>query len=93
MLVPTKQNISTVTDLRVNTIALLDEVEKKGMKYVFQRSVPKAVLLSMDRYKKLLEMLEDWEDVRLAEKLSKEKKGKGISLEEVMKEYGIKESD
>ncbi|MBU4210450.1 type II toxin-antitoxin system Phd/YefM family antitoxin [Patescibacteria group bacterium] len=90
MLVPTKQNISTVTDLRVNTIALLDEVEKKGMKYVFQRSVPKAVLLSMDRYKKLLEMLEDWEDEFLARKLEKEDKGNGVSLKAVMEEYGIK---
>jgi len=90
MLVPTKQNISTVTDLRVNTIALLDEVEKKGMKYVFQRSTPKAVLMSMDRYKKLLEMLEDWEDEFLARKLEKEDKGRGVSLKTVMKEYGRK---
>ena len=89
MLVPTKQNISTVTDLRVNTIALLDEVEKKGMKYVFQRSTPRAVLLSMSRYKKLLEMLEDWEDARLAEKLSKDKKDGWVSLEKVAKEYGV----
>ena len=93
MLMPTVKDISTVTDLRVNTIALLEKVKKEGVRMIFQRSTPKAVLLSVEKYNKLLEKLEDYEDEMWARKLlSKEKfeKGKGVSLEEIAKKNGIK---
>ncbi len=89
MLMPTAKNISTVTDLRVNTIALLDKVKKEGVTMIFQRSTPKAVLLSVERYNKLLERLEDYEDEMLARKLVKLDKGKGISLEDMARKYGF----
>ena len=90
MLMPTAKNISTVTDLRVNTIALLDRVKKEGVRMIFQRSTPKAVLLSVERYNKLLGKLEDYEDEMLAKRLVKLDKGRGISLEEMAKKYGVK---
>lgn len=89
MLLPTKDTISTVTDLRVNTIALLNEVKKTGFKYVFNRSEPEAVLMSMKEYAKLLDRLEDIEDEKLSLSLSGLPKGKGKSLEDVAREYGV----
>lgn len=89
MLLPTKDTISTVTDLRVNTIELLNEVKKTGFKYVFNRSEPEAVLLSMKEYARLMERLEDVEDERLASSLTSLPKGKGESLDDVVKEYGV----
>lgn len=61
MFIPTKNNVVTVTDLRTRTIDLLDEVEKEGARYVFQRSSPKAVLLSMARYEEMVEITENVE--------------------------------
>lgn len=90
MLLPTKNTISTVTDLRVNTIRLLKEVKKDGFKYVFNRSEPEAVLMSMEEYARLLERLEDLEDEKLAHSLAAIPKGKGVSLEDIASEYGVK---
>jgi len=90
MLIPTKKNISTVTDLRVNTLKLLEKLDEDGLRYVFQRSTPKAVMLSMDNYEALLERLEDYEDALLARDLEKEDWGKGISLESTAKKYGVR---
>jgi len=89
MLLPTKDTISTVTDLRVNTIELLNEVKKTGFKYVFNRSEPEAVLMSMKEYARLLERLEDVTDERLASTVAVLPKGKGDLLEDVAKEYGV----
>ena len=88
MLIPTTNNINTVTDLRVNTIALLDEVDKSGSKYIFQRSQPRAVLLSIMEYEKLIKRFEDLSDELQAAQLTKLPKGKGKTLSEVQKEYG-----
>lgn len=92
MFIPTKDNISTVTDMRVNAVGLLKDVQKKGMKYIFQRSKPLAVMVNMKLFKKLLELMEDWEDrelVKLVEKEPKRRQG-WHSLEEVAAEYGVK---
>lgn len=89
MLIPTASNINTVTDLRVNTIALLDEVDKSGSKYIFQRSQPRAVLLSIAEYEKLIQRFEDLSDELRAAQLTKLPKGKGKTLGEVQREYGV----
>ncbi|MBT3249618.1 MAG: type II toxin-antitoxin system prevent-host-death family antitoxin [Candidatus Pacebacteria bacterium] len=89
MLIPTVNNINTVTDLRVNTIALLDEVDKSGSKYIFQRSQPRAVILSIAEYEKLAQRFEDLTDELRANQLIKLPKGKGKTLSEVQREYGV----
>lgn len=89
MLIPTQKNINTVTDLRINTIELLDEVDKSGSKYIFQRSKPRAVLLSIDEYEKLSKRLEDLYDELKTQQLVNLPKGKGKTLSEVQQEYGI----
>jgi len=77
--------------MRVDAISFLKDVQKKGMKYIFQRSEPQAVVLSMKEFKTILEKLEDWEDQQLVYKLEKEGKGKGFtSLEDLAREYEVK---
>lgn len=90
MIVPTKTNTSTVTDMRTDAIGLLNQVSKTGFQYIFQRSDPKAVLMSMGMFQSLLERLEDEEDEMLAKEADTEPKGKGISLETVAKRYHVK---
>ncbi|MBU2543070.1 type II toxin-antitoxin system prevent-host-death family antitoxin [Patescibacteria group bacterium] len=88
MLIPTSKNINTVTDLRINTIELLDQVDKNGFKYIFQRSQPRAVLLSIAEYEKLTQRLEDLYDELRIQQLVDLPKGKGKTLQEVREEYG-----
>jgi len=82
----TKKNIATVTDLRTRTIQLLKEVEKSGAKYVFQRSDPKAVLMSMERFEELMLIKEQVE--ALSSKNYKEK----IKRARIEKTYSSKEA-
>ncbi len=92
MFIPTAKNTSTVTDMRVDAIGLLKDVEKLGMKYIFQKSKPKAVMMNMVLFERLIEKYEDWSDQQLVYKLEKEginRKG-WHSLESVAKEYGVK---
>lgn len=89
MLIPIKKNISTVTDMRVNTLSLLDEVERDGFRLIFQRSDPKVVMLSISEYESLIERLEDKNDELYAKKIENIPKGKGMNLSELEKEYGI----
>ena len=90
MFIPTDDNTRTVTDMRVNADGLLKEVEAKGMKYIFQKSKPMAVMLNMKLFKRLLEAFEDWEDQQRVYEIEKEPLGEGISLGEAAKKYGIK---
>ncbi len=89
-MIPSKDNISTVTDMRRDAIGLLKDVEKKGMKYIFQNSKPMAVMMNMIIFKRFLEMLEDEEDQKRVYEIENEELGKGVSLEDVAKEYGVK---
>ena len=88
--IPTEENTSTVTDMRVDADGLLKDVEKKGMKYIFQKSKPKVVMMNMKLFKRLMEGFEDWMDQQRVYEIEKEPLGKGVSLEDAAKEYGIK---
>lgn len=87
MLIPTADNIKTVTDMRENAISLLKTVKQLGTVYVFQHSNPQAVMLSMEEFIRLQELVEDRLDEQEAIKLSKEKRGKGISLSKIISKY------
>jgi hypothetical protein len=90
IIIPTEENTSTVTDMRVDADGLLRDVEKKGMKYIFQKSKPKVVMMNMKLFKRLVEDVEDWEDQQRVYEIEKEPLGEGISLEDAAKEFGIK---
>jgi len=78
--------------MRVNADKLLKEVKAKGMKYIFQKSKPMAVMMNMVWFKRLLEAFEDMSDQELVRKIEKEgnrKKG-WTSLNKVIAQYGEK---
>lgn len=87
MLIPTKKNVKTITDMRENALGLLDEIDKEGLAYIFHRSQPRAVLIDIDTFISLQQILEEYQDYKDIEKLSKEKRGKGIPLDKVAKDY------
>ena len=90
MFIPTAKNTSTVTDMRVDALGLIKDVEKLGMKYIFQKSKPKVVMMNMVLFERMVEKYEDWLDQERVYELEKEDHGIGVSLEDVAKEFGIK---
>jgi len=87
MLIPTSKNVKTITDMREDALGLLDLVKKNGIAYIFNRSEPKAVMVDIDEFVRIQELLENYFDSQEAIKLEKEPRGKGIPIEEIMKEY------
>ncbi|KKS79013.1 MAG: hypothetical protein UV54_C0044G0002 [Candidatus Beckwithbacteria bacterium GW2011_GWA2_43_10] len=75
MMIPTDQNISSISDIRENILGVLDQVQKLSQPMiVMHRNSPRAVLLSIQRYNQLMSLLEDYLDEELA--LALEKKAK-----------------
>lgn len=87
MLIPTNQNIKTITDMRENALKLLDEVKSQGLIYLFHHSHPKAVMLSIDEFQKINELLEDHLDELEASKLAKEERGERIPFSKIISKY------
>jgi len=87
MLIPTSKNVKTITDMREDALGLLDLVKKNGVTYIFHRSEPKAVMLDIDEFVRMQELLEDYFDEMEAQKLAKEPIGKLIPEEDIIKEY------
>ena len=87
MLIPTKTNVKTITDMRENALGLLKSVEKGSPTYIFHRSKPKAVLLGIDDFVKIQELIENYLDEEETHTLSQEPRGPGIALKKVLKKY------
>lgn len=66
MIIPTEKNIKTVTDLREKTLELLRQTKSGGPTIIFHHSKPMAVMLSIDEYTNMAEMLEDYLDIQEA---------------------------
>jgi PHD/YefM family antitoxin component YafN of YafNO toxin-antitoxin module len=91
MILLAKDNIKTVTDLREQTMTILNSLTKRvGPTVIFHRANPMAVLLSIEAYEKLIDLLEDYLDEELALELEKKPQKKGIPLKKVMKELNVK---
>lgn len=77
MLIPTAQNTKTVSDLRERPTELLKRLSSSsGPLYIFYRSKPNAVMLSLSAYQKLLDLAEDYLDSLKAEEYEKMDKKK-----------------
>ena len=73
MMIPTADDIKTVTDLRENTIALLNKVQKKDRPtIIMHKNSPRAVMLSIEEYNNLVEAIEDYSDELEAIELEKQ---------------------
>lgn len=90
MIIPTEKNIKTVTDLRENTMELLRQTKSSGPTIIFHHSKPMAVMLSIDEYSNMAEMLEDYLDTQEAKELEEHPEKGGVTLEEFAKEYKLK---
>lgn len=89
MLLPTAKNTKTITDLREKAVELLTQVQKSGPAFIFQHSKPKAVMLSIEEYSNLMEMLEDYFDSLKAKELEENPQKGGISLQNLIKKYHL----
>ncbi len=89
MIIPTAQNTRTITDLRERALGLLRQVEKSGPTFIFHRSKPKAVMLSINEYANLLEMLEDYLDSLKAKELEENLEKGGLTLKKLASKYKI----
>jgi PHD/YefM family antitoxin component YafN of YafNO toxin-antitoxin module len=87
MLIPTRKNIKTITDMREDALGLLKTVEKQGLTYIFHHSRPRAVMFSLDDFIKLQELLENYLDGQEAEELAKKPRGKGKKLAAIIDRY------
>lgn len=65
--------------------------KSKGPLYIFYRSQPKAVLLAIEQYKKLRDLLEDYFDSLRIQEHEKSAKGKVAwdSLDDLKKELSL----
>lgn len=86
MLIPTTKNVKTITDMREDALGLLNLVQKNGLAYIFHRSQPMAVLMNMEDFISLQNSIEDLEDLRDAQELKNEPRGKGIPLAKILAE-------
>lgn len=87
MLLPTRQNTKTITDLREDALGVLSDVDKLGLVYLFAHSDPRAVVLSLKEFTKLCELIEERADERDSAELSREDRGIGIPLKTIAKKY------
>ncbi|KKQ43014.1 MAG: hypothetical protein US60_C0009G0017 [Microgenomates group bacterium GW2011_GWC1_37_8] len=95
MIIPSADDIKTITDLREDTVALLDRIQKRSTPtIIMHHNSPKAIMLSVKEYNSLLERLEDYEDALDARELEQEalntKKSELIPLSEIVKNHGAK---
>lgn len=83
MLIPTAENTKTLTDIRENTLQVLDEVNRQGFIYLFQRSDPRAVVMSIEKFRQVIEATEDSQDEREVLELALQKRGRLIPLKNI----------
>ena len=89
MIIPTAKNTKTITDIREKAIELLEDTKKSGPTFIFHHSKPKAVMLSIEEYSNMMEMLEDYFDSLKGKELEENPQKGGIALEQLAKKYRL----
>jgi len=87
MLLPLPKNTKTITDLREDALNILNQIDEQKLFYIFYRSKPKAVLIDINEFSNIQELLEDYLDTKKAELLKKEPRGKGIPLSKIKQDH------
>lgn len=73
---------------------IFDEVDKTGVKIVVKNNIPTGIIISPEKYKELMEEIEDYHLYMEAEKRMKNTKNKKCtSQEDLMVELGITQED
>ena len=89
MIIPTEKNIKTVTDLRERTLELLRQTKTSGPTIIFHHSKPMAIMLSIDEYSNMSEMIEDYMDIQEAKELEDNPQKGGVNLKQLAKKYDL----
>lgn len=89
MILPTVKNTRTITDLREKALELLEQTNKLGPTFIFHHSKPKAVMLSIEAYSNMMEMIEDYFDSIKAKSLEEDSEDGGISLDQLVRKYHL----
>lgn len=92
MLIPTSKNVKNITDFRKNPDSVLESIQgKSDPLYLFRGSEPKAVVLDIEEYVRLMENEEDYQDLLLISEIASDphRHENGLPLEEVLKKYNI----
>ena len=84
----------SVRELRPNISKVIDDIHQKFDRYIInRRGKPEVMMMSIEDYESLVETLEIQSDKELMKRLKKAEKektqGKGKSLEELQREFGI----
>ena len=95
MIAYSRNEIISATDMaRSFSSALTSILEQTKEKLAISKNNKlQAVLINIDEYERLKEAYDTLEHIEIAKKIEERKNSKTISLEEVMKEYGISEDD
>ena len=95
MIAYSRNEIISATDMaRSFSTALTSILEETKEKLAISKNNKlQAVLINIDEYERLKEAYDTLEHIEIAKKIEERKNSKTISLEEVMKEYGISEDD
>ena len=72
---------------------IFDEVRLSGFKIVVKNNAPTCVLLTPERYQKMLDMIEDQYLLALAEERERNSTGVTYSFEEILAEDGLTIAD
>ena len=73
--------------MRQDALGLLKQIEKDGLAYIFYRSKPKAIMINIEEFTRIQQLLEDYLDEKEAKNLSRQPKSKGIPLEKIAKKF------
>lgn len=91
MLIPTAKNVKNITDFRKDPDSVLESIQgKSDPLYLFRGSEPKAVVLDIEEYARLMETEEDYHDLLLISEIAADPhRHEGLTIEEVIKKYNI----
>lgn len=91
MLIPTIKNVKNITDFRKDPDSILESIQgKSDPLYLFRGSQPKAVVLDIEEYARLMETEEDYQDLLLISEIASDPhRHEGLTIEEVIKKYNI----
>jgi len=93
MIIPSTNDLKTVTDLREDTLGILNAIQTKSEPTVIvHRNSPRAVMLSVPEYNRLMEMVDDYLDEKVAMDLEKEpyKSEDYVDEKEALKKLKVK---
>jgi len=95
MIAYSRNEIISATDMaRSFSSALTSILEQTKEKLAISKNNKlQAVLINIDEYERLKEAYDTLEHIEIAKLVEARKDSKTISLEEIMKEYGISEDD